>query len=535
MDEHTPLIHAPSTAKRRFKYRFQFIRSKGAVLVIIIDALVKWFTSFILFTTVTIKLMEFNDSTILSDFHVVYISLLFFPIIGLIGDMCVGRYRMILGSMLFCLVMWIVTVIVVTLLCVYTETHSVLFGSISLIVLGVSHIGIAGIESIIIPFNIDQLMGGSGDELSATIYWHSFIGLAQSMVFGVLEYLSLLYYHILDVSTLLMVFLSIGGVSLVLALSILFIFNNWLDTTPQFFNPIKHIFQVLNYARKNKYPRNRSALTYWENSVPSRLDLGKDKYGGPFTVEQVEDVKTVFRLLPVLISVIGIGLCSVNLNVSVLIKFFAVNEVSSALVAVFILLHLFILYPCCSKYIPSMLKRITLGLVFGLLTPIVCIIIQLVFLHSEPPLSIPSHYQWIIIIPTILRSVSIFLMQISSLEFIVAQSPKSMRGVMVGLSYGSLAVGELSNDFVVSLVSNIIGNDNNADVTFYVNIVSSVILLLILIMFVIFAKCYKLRIRENIVPVTQIAEEHYERYQEQSDEYRRARELSYTDSYSVCQ
>ena len=523
MDEHTPLIHTPRTAKRRrFKYRFQFIRSKGAVLVIIIDALIKWFRFYIYFTPLIIQSMEFNDSTILSDFDVGLISLLFYPIIGLIGDMCVGRYRMILGSMLFCLVMWIVTVIVVTLLCVYTETHSVLFGTISLIVLGVSNIGIAGIESIIIPFNIDQLMGASGDELSATIYWHYFTELIPLMVFGVLGY----YFSHINVFTLLMVYLSIGGVSLVLALSILFIFNHWLDTTPQFFNPIKHIFQVLNYARKNKYPRNRSALTYWENSVPSRLDLGKDKYGGPFTIEQVEDVKTVSRLLPVLISVIGFGFCANGLNVPVPIQVFAFIEGSYILIGVFILIHLFILYPCCSKYIPSMLKSITLGLVFGFLTPIVCIMIQLIFLHLEL-----SNYHWIIIIPTISYAIALFLIKVTSLEFIVAQSPKSMRGVMVGLWYASSSVGGLSNAFVVYLVSKIIGNDNNADVTFYVNIVDSVILLLILIMFVIFAKCYKLRIRENIVPVTQIAEEHYERYQEQSDEYRRARELSYTDSY----
>ena len=537
MDEHTPLIYTPSTAKRRrFKYRFQFIRSKGAVLVIIIGALIKWFVYSILFTTAIIITKEFNNLSTFSGFDVGIIPLLFFPILGLIADMCDGRYRMILGSMLFCLVMWIVTVIVVTLLCVYTETHSVLFGTISLIVLGVSYIGTAGIQSIIIPFNIDQLMGASGDELSATIYWHYFTELIPLMVFMVLDCLSL--YHILDVSTLLMVFLSIGGVSLVLALSILFIFNHWLDTTPQFFNPIKDIFQVLNYARKNKYPRNRSALTYWENSVPSRLDLGKDKYGGPFTVE-VEDVKTVFRLLPVLISVIGFSFCDTFLNVTALIELLAFENGPYILNAVFILIHLFILYPCCSKYIPSMLNRITLGLVFGLLTPIVCVVIQLIFnpsLHSGPLTIAPSNYRWIIIIPTTTTySIASFYIKVTSLEFIVAQSPKSMRGVMVGLTYASLGVGRLTSDFVVYLVSNIIGNDNNADVTFYMNIVSSVILLLILILFVIFAKCYKLRIRENIVPVAQIAEEHYERYQEQSDEYRRARELSYTDSYSVCQ
>ena len=30
-------------------------------------------------------------------------------------------------------------------------------------------------------------------------------------------------------------------------------------------------------------------ITYWEEEAPSRLDLGKEKYGGPFT--EVEDVK----------------------------------------------------------------------------------------------------------------------------------------------------------------------------------------------------------------------------------------------------
>ena len=534
MDEHTPLIHTPRTTRRRFKYRFQFIRSKGAVLVIIIDALIKWFENYIQYTSMAIRSIEYKNLAISYNIDWLSVSMLFFPIIGLIGDMCVGRYRMILGSMLLCLVMWIVTVIVVTLFCVYIETHSVLFSTISLIVLSLSYIGIAGIKSIIVPFNIDQLMGASGDELSATIYWHSLAGILPLMVYGVL-----FIYLLHNVPTLLMIFLSIGGISLVLALSILFVFNDWLDKTPQFYNPIKLIFQVLNYARKNKYPRNRSALTYWENSVPSRLDLGKDKYGGPFTVEQVEDVKTMLRLLPVLISLVGLSFTFAYLpNVTILIiETFAFIEGPNILFIVLILIHVFILYPCCSKYIPSMLKRITFGLVFGLLTPIACIIIQLIFrptLHSGS-LSIPSNYQWITIILLIPSSIPFFLIRVTSLEFIVAQSPKSMRVAMVGLWYASIGVGGLSLDFVNYMVHKIIGNGNDAGVKFYGNIVRFVILLLILIMFVIFAKCYKLRIRENIVPVAQIAEEHYERYQEQSDEYRRARELSYTDSYSVCQ
>ena len=50
----------------------------------------------------------------------------------------------------------------------------------------------------------------------------------------------------------------------------------------------------------------RSALTYWEDEIPSRIDLRKRKYGGPFTIEEVENVKTFLQLLKVLLSLSGI-------------------------------------------------------------------------------------------------------------------------------------------------------------------------------------------------------------------------------------
>ena len=43
------------------------------------------------------------------------------------------------------------------------------------------------------------------------------------------------------------------------------------------------------------------------------------------------------------------------------------------------------------------------------------------------------------------------------------------------------------------------------------------LILLILVAFLCLAKHYTLRVRENIVPVYQIAEEYYERYMEQSE------------------
>ena len=48
--------------------------------------------------------------------------------------------------------------------------------------------------------------------------------------------------------------------------------------------------------------RCKSAFTYCEDDLPSRTDFGKTKYGGPFTTEQMEDVKTFLRLLPFILA-----------------------------------------------------------------------------------------------------------------------------------------------------------------------------------------------------------------------------------------
>ena len=70
-------------------------------------------------------------------------------------------------------------------------------------------------------------------------------------------------------------------------------------------NPFKNIYKVLMYSWKHKVPEHRSAFTYWEEDIPRRIDLGKNKYGGPFTNEEVEDTKTFLRILPLLLCLFG--------------------------------------------------------------------------------------------------------------------------------------------------------------------------------------------------------------------------------------
>ena len=70
-------------------------------------------------------------------------------------------------------------------------------------------------------------------------------------------------------------------------------------------NPFKNIYKVLKYSWNHKVPQLRSAFTYWEEDIPQRIDLGKNKYGGPFTNEEVEDTKTFLRIVPLLLCRFG--------------------------------------------------------------------------------------------------------------------------------------------------------------------------------------------------------------------------------------
>ena len=73
-------------------------------------------------------------------------------------------------------------------------------------------------------------------------------------------------------------------------------------TEPGHGNPYKSVITVLIFAWKHKYPLQRSAFTYCDDDeIPSRLDFGKGRYGGPYSTEQVEDVKTFIRIILVLL------------------------------------------------------------------------------------------------------------------------------------------------------------------------------------------------------------------------------------------
>ena len=116
----------------------------------------------------------------------------------------------------------------------------------------------------------------------------------------------------------------------------------------------------------------------------------------------------------------------------------------------------------------------------------------------------------------------------TSLAFTIAQSPHEMRGLMVGLWYAAQGVG-----YFITINSKYLFacEEETTCQSVYYFIAKSVIILVILIVFLVLAKCYKLRVRENEVNTHLVAEEHYKRYMDREKEYNNemGQSLEFTD------
>ena len=103
------------------------------------------------------------------------------------------------------------------------------------------------------------------------------------------------------------------------------------------------------------------------------------------------------------------------------------------------------------------------------------------------------------------------------MEFTIAQSPMNMKRFMIGLWYTTYGASLLLNNYFYGpfmyLKSAPLGCD------FYYFLAKSIVVVFILVIFLVLAKRYKLRIRENIVNIHEIVEDHYERYIHQEELY----------------
>ena len=116
----------------------------------------------------------------------------------------------------------------------------------------------------VLPFTIDQLARALGEQLSFTIYWIVWAWLAfvnKQDFFNCFLSLPHQLHRIILFSLL--------SSSFVLVYVMIHCCDHVLMTKPQLSNPINLIVQMLNYARKHKFPERRSAFAYWEDECPS--------------------------------------------------------------------------------------------------------------------------------------------------------------------------------------------------------------------------------------------------------------------------
>ena len=372
----------------------------------------------------------------------------------------------------------------------------------------------------------DRVYCGTGEELSATVKWYCWGIIVGNLFEDILQCVpipnQLQSWEILPIISL-----TIGTLCLSAVLIMDCQYHKWLDTNNKTGNPIKLIYQVLNYARKNKCPRLRSALTYIDEEHPSRLDFGKHKFGGPFTEEEVEDVKTIFRLTPLLVLAYAvIFFCELELSHIITKKKIKCdsslkNVAINALCFVLIPVYHFIVYPFVRKHIPSMLKMIGASLILCLISTVIntAVTATMQFSHNitmadSPQVTVPLY--WVIVVD-VLNGIGVTMAMIYGIEFAMAQTPNRMRGIMMGLMLIMFGWSTLGS----TLLARIFHMFKAPRVMFYFYLVLPLLAILMLIIFVIAAKRYKLRERERHVNIQAIVEEHYERYFDQEEEYMR--------------
>ena len=223
------------------------------------------------------------------------------PIANLLAEVVVGRYKFISFILK---AMWFIHVIGLGIsVCEYClHTGGVTSYMIGCYLIDIPTISLTGaFIAVTIPLGLDQIAGASTTNIVAYVVWYLwtiFCSYSASdilvQIFYNCSYLQTMEIRVL-ISLLLVLLLSVG-------LILDFCFHHKLVKEPVTINPVNLVFKVLKYAAKHKYAVQRSAFTYCENEQPTRLDYGKSKYGGPFTTEQVEDVKTFWRILVVILA-----------------------------------------------------------------------------------------------------------------------------------------------------------------------------------------------------------------------------------------
>ena len=469
-----------------------------------------------------------NGYTIFYWFRILQVS---YPVAGWIADAKYGRYRVIKFSLIFKFINFSIYAasVLLTSLNKWKKGADTMFW----ISQGADAIIEGGFIANALPFITDQMMEASSEELAAMIDWYNWAMAAANSI-------KVLIIFALPNEYILMTLYLLKITGLAMALCGLFLCQHWMLKDHLKTNPILSIGRILNFARKNKYPRNRSALTYWENAIPSRVDLGKAKYGGPFSEEKVEDVKSFFRLIPLIVCVCLAPLGAVNSVTQQrhmqhaphkrLILLTVQKTIETHIIAIGVPVYHFIAKPLFYKYIhrysPNSIKLLGISFIVLLAGMLGLMTIEIVG-HTKDPASaagcqfnttasmIPVHYRWALG-PITLQALATAIPYLVLRKFVIAQAPNAMKGLLYGLVYAFFGITQTIGDLLMPIFRDTSFGVLNCG--FYYYLTQSIMCLILFIVYLLVAKWYKLRTRNKPIQIHQIVESHIERYLEQENE-----------------
>ena len=240
----------------------------------------------------------------------------FFPLAGFLADVEYGRYKMVVGSL--CLLLITIILLAVTAGCITGVTFVDSYVEFVILLCGFSLLGfvflvpfyasLVGFTANVVQFGMDQLHDCPEEDRTLFIHWYVWVyfvtivigqlawNLAVQLPYNdasYIEWYNITGFVLLSLIPLLVMLL------LIISLCLTKRRRNWFLIEPGTVNPYKLVYRVTKFACQHKTPVHRCDC---EDEIPTGLDLGKEKYGGPFSTEQVEDAKVFYGILKVLFS-----------------------------------------------------------------------------------------------------------------------------------------------------------------------------------------------------------------------------------------
>ncbi len=409
------------------------------------------------------------------SYSISVIYLLFYPVFGFLADVCLGRYLAVTISIILMALGILLTAVVVPVFeAVGNNTAITLMSAFSYII-GV--VGMAGFEANVVQFGLDQLMDSSSRVLS--LYLHCLVWIRQIGVALTIIPLTLLD---CDGKTApeafkfggafrfmpLAVFTILGVTSTLFLIRKRACFSRELGNI----NPYKMVLKVISFALKNRHPQQRrSAFYYYYGLNPGRLDFAKAPYGGPYSTEDVENVKTLLQMLGMLLCVGPVFILKVSTSYFMyqhFVQHFVEKSVirnnchafwpllgsgnlENILAVLLYPIYVFVIFKVL-KSIPKILLRLLIGIVMVTLCQLCLLLTEitghymgmsnanttlqcaLTFQNNDSSLDNNSlNIHWISLLPpNLLLGLATPIVITTVFEFISAQSPRPMTGLVFG-------------------------------------------------------------------------------------------------------